>query len=459
MKKVLVISGDIVDANMGGVGVRNWELAHALAPHCQVTLAAPNAVDLPARGVEIISFGLEKGDLRPYAARSDVIIAHGFILHFHPYLREMGVPLAVDLYTPYLLESIVWHDQDDWAQWIPAYQEYLRVQLELITAGDFFFCASERQRDYWLGWLHAQKRINPHTYRWDATLRKLIDVVPFGIQDGAPQADRPALKGVHPGIAASDQLVLWSGGLWDWLDPLTAVRAMALLGERRPNLKLYFLGTRHPNPVVQNMKIVTQAEALARELGLYERSVFFGDWVPYAQRGATLAEADLALVSHREHIETRFSFRTRILDCIWAGLPVVSSAGDEMAALVERQKLGVVVPPGDPAALAAGLEAVLEAGGKAAFAPAFEPARQSFRWSAVIRPLLDFCLSPALAPDKGHYLTEIERIRKDTEAFMAQVRRDYEEVVAVKNRQIERYQKSLPLRAYYAVKRLLGKME
>lgn len=458
MTRALVISGDIVDANMGGVGVRNWELAHALAAHCQVTLAAPNVVDLPPRGVEIVAFDLEKGDLRPYAAAADVIVAHGFILHFHPYLREMGVPLAVDLYTPYLLESIVWHDQDDWAQWIPAYQEYLRVQLELLTAGDFFFCASERQRDYWLGWLHAQKRINPHTYRWDATLRKLIDVVPFGIQEGAPVAERPALKGVRPGIAAGDRLALWSGGLWDWLDPLTAIRAMTLLSERRPELKLYFLGTRHPNPVVQNMKIVAQAEALARELGLYERSVFFGDWVPYAQRGAYLAEADLALVSHREHIETRFSFRTRILDCIWAGLPVVSSAGDEMAALIERDGLGFVVPPDDPAALAAALEAVLERGGRPAFAPAFERARQSFRWSRVIQPLLDFCLAPALAPDKGHYLTEIERIRKDTEAFMAQVKRDYAEVVAVKDHQIERYQNSLPLRAYYAFKRLLGKM-
>ena len=131
----------------------------------------------------------------------DVVILSGPILHFHPYLCELGIPVAVDLYVPSLLESLVWHDCDEWSSWIPAYEEYVRVQNELIRAGDFFFCASERQRDYWFGWLHSQKRVNPHTYRQDASLRKLIDVVPFGISEDRPQKQGFLIKGHIPGIS------------------------------------------------------------------------------------------------------------------------------------------------------------------------------------------------------------------------------------------------------------------
>ncbi len=154
---------------MGGMGIRSWEIARSLSQHDNVTLAVPNLTDLSSPGFKLVSYDLESGDLRSFADQMDVVILSGSILHFHPYLCELGIPLAVDLYVPSLLESLVWHDCDEWTSWIPAYEEYVRVQSELIRAGDFFFCASERQRDYWIGWLHSQKRVNPHTYRQDAS--------------------------------------------------------------------------------------------------------------------------------------------------------------------------------------------------------------------------------------------------------------------------------------------------
>lgn len=472
MTSVLIISGDTVNVNMGGVGVRNWELARALSRYCTVTLAIPNPSDLNPPNFDLVSFDLEKGDLRELAGRMDVIILHGFVLHFHPYLRDLGKPLAVDLYVPSLLESLVWHDQDDWGTWIPAYEEYARVQAELLRAGDFFFCASERQRDYWLGWLHAQKRINPHTCRQDPTLRKLLDIVPFGLPDetifgrnlfrnGHPAASRPVLKGVTPGIAPTDKLIIWSGGLWDWLDPLTLIRAMAQLAQSHPQLKLYFLGTRHPNPQVSGMEMPDKAIRLSQELGLYNRTIFFGDWAPYEQRGLYLAESDLAVVSHHAHIETHFSFRTRVLDCIWAGLPLIITEGDAMAELVRSEGLGYTVPPGDVQAMAEAIERLLSEPVPDRFANAFERVRQQFTWDQVIQPLRRYCESPALAPDKGKYSTDAERIGRDKDLFLQQVIHDKDEfwgaVVRDREAVIARYQRSLPFRAFHIFKRLLGR--
>ncbi len=485
MNRVLIVSADVVNSNMGGVGVRNWELAHALADGCSVTLAIPNPAGLSSERVKLVSFDLQHGDLRPLLAQSDVVVLHGSVLHFHPYLRESGLPLAVDLYVPNLLESLVWHAHDQIEDWVPAYEEYLRLQLELLRAGDFFFCASERQRDYWLGWLHAQKRINPHTYNQDPSLRALIDVVPFGLPAGVPQHTTPVLKGAHPGIARADQLILWSGGLWDWLDPLTLIRAMALIAPQRPDLKLYFMGTRHPDPVVSGMQMPERAIALSRELGLLDKSIFFGDWVPYQGRENYLMEADLAVVSHPEHIETRFSFRTRVLDCIWAGLPIIATAGDAMADWVQAENLGRVIPTGDAPAMSTAIQEVLAAGGRAAFQGSFENLRARLRWDAVVKPLLHFCEHPARASDQGRYLTELERISRDKDAFLQLVIRDkdafleqvirdkdafmeqvirdkdawMEEAVQEKDAQIERYRSMLPLRIYRALKRLVGQPE
>ena len=89
---------------------------------------------------------------------------------------------------------------------------------------------------------------------------------------------------------------------------------------------------------------------------------FNDGWVPYEERGAWLLQADCAVAAHRDHLETRFSHRTRLLDCLWAGLPIVCTRGDELAERIAREGLGEAVPPADPAALAAALARVLDRG-------------------------------------------------------------------------------------------------
>lgn len=511
-KRILVVSDDYVDTNMGGVGIRNWELSHSLALYATVMLAIPNQTRLRSEAVELITYNREGQDLRSLAQSADAIVVQGFVLHFQPYLTEVGRPIAVDLYVPYLLESLAWHDQSHWTSWIPDYEEYLRVQLELLRFGDFFFCASERQRDYWLGWLHSQKRINPHTYHQSPDLRKLIDVVPFGLPREPFTADHAVLKGVHPGISPTDKLVIWSGGLWDWLDPLSLIRAVALLVPQHPEIKLYFMGSHHPNPVVSGMEMPGMALDLSRELGLLDRHVFFGDWTPYVERGNYLAEADLAVLAHPEHIETHFAFRTRVLDCIWVGLPMVTTRGDTLAELVEDHHIGLTVPPNKVPALAEAILNMIDAKSKLGANKAFDVLRAKLQWDEVAQPLLKFCLNPTQAVDKGLYLTDIERISKDKDeflnqvilekdahldqvilekdAFLAQVVHDKDEfleqvvhekdaaleqvfqekdallfekkhelaeqnaLIQRQQQQIEKYQKSFPMRLYFSIKRL-----
>jgi hypothetical protein len=137
---------------------------------------------------------------------------------------------------------------------------------------------------------------------------------------------------------------------------------------------------------------------LARELGLEGRRVHFHDgWVPYAERGAWLLDADLGVSAHPAHLESRFAFRTRIVDYLWAGLPVVTTGGDALGELVRARGLGRTVAPGDAEAFAAACAQLLD-GGAAAERAAARTVAEELRWERVVEPLREFCLHGAKRP-------------------------------------------------------------
>ncbi len=268
-----------------------------------------------------------------------------------------------------------------------------------VEAGDFFVCGSERQRDFWLGVLAANGRVNSHTYADDETLRHLVDVVGIGLPSREPAAGR-GLKGRHPSIPREARVVLWGGGIWNWLDPLTLIRAWPGVIKRFPDARLVFLGTRHPNPTVPRHEIAGRAEALARETGVLGESVVFIDWVDLDQREALLVEADVGVSLHPLHVETRYSVRSRIMDYFWARLPVVLTAGDVASEWAEQHGVGRVVAPGDQRAVERALVEIL---GKPreSWARPYRELVESLDWSRVVDPLLQYCLNGApAAPDQ-----------------------------------------------------------
>ena len=55
-KRILIISNDEISSQMGGVGVRNYELARALGQKFQVTLAVPNQTSLAPENFSLQSY-------------------------------------------------------------------------------------------------------------------------------------------------------------------------------------------------------------------------------------------------------------------------------------------------------------------------------------------------------------------------------------------------------------------
>jgi glycosyltransferase involved in cell wall biosynthesis len=398
--RVLFVSAEPVGAAMAGPAIRVVELARALAGRCEVTVAAPAPSDPDVVPGELVEAGLSDFDALLAALREhDVVVAQRLPPQLLRYVARLPVRFVADLYNQQIIEVLEAADGDGESSARRAW----RSMLGQCAVADLVLCASEKQRDLWLGGMALAGLVDPERYRADPTFRAFVDVVPFGLPEEPPRHDAPVLKGVWPGIGADDRVLLWGGGVWRWLDAMTPMRALERLHREHPGVHLVFLGT--GRPALEPGDVPTSdAEAVrfARERGLDGRCVHFNPgWVPYAERGSYLLEADIGVCAHHDHLEARFSFRTRVLDHFWAGLPSVVSSGDSMGDLVERRGLGRAVPPGDEEAFAAALAELLDDGElRAATSRRVREIAPALRWSECARPLIEFCLDPGARPHR-----------------------------------------------------------
>lgn len=397
---LVVISNDVVDEKMAGPGMRYLEIARALKDDLEVTLAVPNATALHVAGMRIIRYHEEQpAGLQVLVDNSDVALISGYMATKFPFLSNTRARLVVDYYDPIALENLHYYLDQPLDDQEELNRKAVFVTNRLAQIGDFFICGNERQRDYWMGVLTATGRMNPHNFIQDPTFRSLIDIVSVGFPDRPPRHEKGMLRGVHPQVPADAQIVLWGGGIWNWLDPLTLIKAWPQVVAAHPQARLVFLGTRHPNPLVPPHEMARKAQDLAAEIGETDRSIIFFEWVSYADREALLCEADVGVTLHPIHVETRYSLRTRVLDYFWARLPVLITDGDITSEWVRRHGLGVVVPEFDVDAVARGLIAILEKQ-KESWAPAFDPLHRQFTWTKAVEPLRRYCLEGQYAPDR-----------------------------------------------------------
>jgi glycosyltransferase involved in cell wall biosynthesis len=403
---VLLVSNDPIGRRMAGPGVRYFHFARELARRrLDVTLVVPTLPDVEVEGVDVLEApALRRGRFARLARRQDAVVAQQLSVWTMRALTRVDAKVVYDLYDPLVVENLpLFAERPRGGARDVAFRSVAASQLLALATGDAFLCASERQRDLWLGALGALGRIDVASYPADPTLRGLVAVVPFGLEAEPPAAGAPALRGVVPGIGRGDRVLLWGGGVWSWFDPLTVIRAVELLARERDDVRLFFLGTRHPKPSVGAMSMAERAWALARELGLDGSHVFFNDgWVEYAERGRFLLESDLGVSAHFDDVETRFAFRTRLLDYFWAGLPTVTTGGDVLGELVAEQRLGRTVAPLDPAAFAAASAELLD--DDAAYAEArrnLADVRRELAWPALAARLAEVVASPAVARPGG----------------------------------------------------------
>jgi glycosyltransferase involved in cell wall biosynthesis len=294
---------------------------------------------------------------------ADIVIFQGLLISENPWLADTEKILIADVYDPFHLEILEQRKQQGINNRLKGSRDTTDALNRQLRRADYFICASERQRSFWLGQLAAEGRVNPYTYDASSDLRRLIDVVPFGVSSKSPEKKGDPIRKLFPQIKSDDVIALWAGGVYDWLDPQVIVRAVKKLNN--PKLKLVFMGLKHE-----------------------ERAQF-------------LLSADFGVSAHKEHIETQFSFRTRLLDHFWTGLPTISTTGDALAEVIEANKAGLTVQISDADGWVSALSTMMsDESLRKTFKTNSLQLSKNYTWNKVLEPLYKFIKTATPAADR-----------------------------------------------------------
>ncbi len=413
---VAIISPSEIRDHMLGPSLRYEAFARTIGAHQPVTLVTPNP-DPPRHPLYATLHAARTEELARIIATHPVLVTQGYALVGNIALQRLidahRPALAIDTYSPIAVEALAVANPAEplAAQEAADFSTYTLMQQ--LRVADFVFCANERQRDYYLGMLTALGRVNVRRYEEDPSFRKLIDVVAFGLDSEAPRPGAPLLKGVHPAIPADSRVLLWFGGIWNWLDAESVVDAFAAIAEHYPAARLVFVTNDVSSQPGFAQAAHLRARARADAHGLLDRQIIFHGPVPSAKRGALLLEADIGLCFNRDSLETRLAYRTRAIDYIWAGLPMILGAGDDLSEHVANAGVGHALAPGDVPGLSRAMSEMLsDAHWRERRAPLFAALREEMTWTRVLQPLVQFCREPRRADDSRTF----EHVKADAGA-------------------------------------------
>lgn len=354
-RAMLVCPEPLGHGQPAGIGIRFLEIARVLRDDGHdVTILSPDAGAIDGtRGAHIHpeSFAL-------FSESSAFAVVQGHVANAF-FQQAKPLPTVIDLYDPYIIENLHYYSE----RGAEVFQHDHFTLMTSIARGDYFLCASEAQRLFYLGLMLAAGRLNPMLFEDDPRLESLIGIAPFGVPPprvssrallaGSPASgagrrlpeadpaheageDTSARPSARP-IARDTHDVLF-GGIYDWYDPIAAIDAIAMVRRTVADATLTF--THHPNPGTTPQGKLGEAMRYARAKS-YD-FVRFEPWAPYEGRAAFFERFALALLAFPRSIETDLSMRTRVYDYLWSGLPVVTSSAPGTDELLARYGAGVV---------------------------------------------------------------------------------------------------------------------
>jgi hypothetical protein len=389
--RIALVSSEPVRPLMAGIGLRYAEFARRLADAgLDVLLISPATAEVAAEAVADGRVRCERFDpslLAQRLGRCDAWVGQGQLAN-DALLAGPDVASAIDLYDPWLVENLHYAP----ALGFDPYRNDHATWLLQLGRGDFFLCSSAEQRLFYLGFLTALGRVHPSNVASDPELERLIAAVPFGVPDTLPPY-RPYL----PPRRGREARILF-GAVYDWYDPWTLLQALESLDFAARPWRLLLV--RHPNAEATPQNRLAEIERWCRQRSWWGEGgrVEAIDWVPGDRRFDLLRDVDLLAATHAPGLETDLAMRTRYLDALAAGCPVLTSAGGSIARLLEGDGSGAagwVVPALDVAATATAVREAFEPGPPRdrRVSAALVLARE-FRWSRVVAPLVRFCAEP-----------------------------------------------------------------
>ena len=317
-----------------GGGVRVWALAQGLIQHGITShIAVPRSVG--ATDDQIVHSYGDFDELISLAATYDFVISNISTDESQELFSRLprSVIRIADAFIPVHLEISASTTGNSIEFEELKYKWGAETYLANLASSDISIVASDTQRKYLVGLLSGSGILSPKTY---GSIK--IAIAPIGV-DLSTSIAKPA---------GEERVILWWGGFYPWYDFERLFEFASRLYENEPKTTFRIVGAINPFTSGKLFETVPLS-ALTKLTSL--PNVESWDWLPYADRAKAFEGVTAVLILNGQNFENEFSWRTRFVDPVGFGVPIITNGGDPFGELLIAGG-GALRVPSDPIELA-----------------------------------------------------------------------------------------------------------
>lgn len=323
----------------------------------------------------------------------DCVVAINFSHCLYATKLRTQAPIWMEIYGDMLtiMQAAYYRQQSD-----RGLDTQIAFLSEVLHKGDVFSGCGQAQCHMLVGELAMAGRLNRHTFGYEFTRTILPGSPPRLAADALRRSGRQFLTQFR--VADEDFVVLWCGGYNTWTDVDTLFGGLEAAMRANPRIHYVSVGaSTYSAPDNVYDRFVSMASSSPHA----DRYHLLG-WRPWGEMADYYRESDVGINIDALHYETIFGTRTRLVEMIAAGLPVVTSLGAELSYLLRDAGVALSFQVGDGAELTSALVR-LAADGELARQMAGSAlcyAEHNLSFATTTQPLRDWVVAPALAPDR-----------------------------------------------------------
>ncbi len=369
-KKILIFTTEMLPGlgyPIAGGGIRTWQIGEGLKSRGhEVIYSLPQKIvegkeNLPSLLKEYTHRDEVLDDVID-SVKPDVVVCIQWH-HVNKIKKELTIPLVIDLFGLLMLEN-AYFDQFN-------LELFSISKLEAIAKADYFICATEKQKAYFLTWM-VMAGIHPK--------EECIEAIPVSL---SPQL---------PDYAVPEEPVFVFGGVfWPWQDPFTPLNEViqTLENHQKGLLKVY--GSVHPFLKDVPLTYCNPDERLIKSQRV-QRFAMLQHEEMMAEYAKTSVAADLMMPNNERFL----AYPIRSVCYLWCGLPLIVPKFNDISLRVKEYQAGWVVDTTKPGEVAETVRHILN---HPEIIPQYKEnaqklVREKLTWDITIEPLHRYCENP-----------------------------------------------------------------
>ena len=325
--------------------------------------------------------------------KPDVVVAVNFDSCLYATKLSTDRPIWMDIYGDPLtiMQAAFYRAGSD--RGLPTSIDFLR---QALRKGDKFSVCGFKQRDMLVGELAMAGRLNYHSFGYQFVEVIFPGALPKKTIDTDKRRKKPNLQRL--GIKPEDFVVLWCGGYNTWTDVDTLFSGLEWAMQEDARIHYVSIGE---NTYQASDNVYSRFLDRIAHSTNPSRYHMLG-WRPWSEIDGFYSESDVGINIDALHYETIYGTRTRLLEMMAAGLPIITSLGSELSYMMSENEvsfsfeIGNWKNLGEEIYLLANNPGLLEKLSSKSLA--FTNNQLSFMSTSA--PIRSWVLSPSLAPDQ-----------------------------------------------------------